>query len=118
MLKFTKVLTQENMLIIYAYRVICIDDKFSKSTIIYRSENAAYEFIKAIHQEHRYFRQVMKKHFNENLVMTEEEEHLFQESNICWICKKLIDNDDEKIRGNCRVTGKVRGSAHWDCNIK
>ena len=50
--------------------------------------------------------------------MTEEEEHLFQESNICWICKKLIDNDDEKIRGNCRVTGKVRGSAHWDCNIK
>ena len=118
MLKFTKVLTQENMLIIYAYRVICIDDKFSKSTIIYRSENAAYEFIKAILQEHRYFREVMKKHFNKNLVMTEEEEHLFQESNSCWICKKLIDNDDEKIRGNCRVTGKVRGSAHWDCNIK
>ena len=27
--------------------------------------------------------------------MTEEEEHLFQESNNCWICKKLIDNDDE-----------------------
>ena len=29
--------------------------------------------------------------------MTEEEEHLFQESNTCWICKKLIDNDDEKL---------------------
>ena len=117
MLKFTKVLTQENMLIIYAYRVICIDDKFSKSTIIYRSENAAYEFIKAILQEHRYFREVMKKHFNKNLVMTEEEEHLFQESNNCWICKKLIDNDDEKVRDHCHVTGKFRGAAHWDCNI-
>ena len=33
--------------------------------------------------------------------MTEEEEHLFQESNNCWICKKLIDNDDEKVRDNC-----------------
>ena len=29
--------------------------------------------------------------------MTEEEEHLFQESNNCWICKKLIDNDDGKL---------------------
>ena len=29
--------------------------------------------------------------------MTEEEEHLFQESNTCWICKKLIDNDDKKL---------------------
>ena len=59
----------------------------------------------------------MKKHFNKNLVMTEEEEHLFQQSNNCWICKKLIDNDDEKVRDHCHITGKFRGAAHWDCNI-
>ena len=59
----------------------------------------------------------MKKHFNKNLIMTEEEEHLFQESNNCWICKKLIDNDDEKVRDHCHVTGKFRGAAHWNCNI-
>ena len=58
----------------------------------------------------------MKKHFNKNLIMTEEEEHLFQESNNCWICKKLIDND-EKVRDHCHVTGKFRGASHWDCNI-
>ena len=58
----------------------------------------------------------MKKHFNKNLIMTEEE-HLFQESNNCWICKKLIDNDDEKVRDHCHVTGKFRGAAHWSCNI-
>ena len=50
--------------------------------------------------------------------MTEEEEHLFQESNNCWICRKLIDNDDdEKVRHHCHVTGKFRGAAHWNCNI-
>ena len=49
--------------------------------------------------------------------MAEEDEHLFQESNNCWICKKLIDNDDEKVRDHCHVTGKFRGAAHWDCNI-
>ena len=39
----------------------------------------------------------MNKHFNKNLIMSEEEEHLFQQSNSCWICKKLIDNDEEKL---------------------
>ena len=60
---------------------------------------------------------IMKKHFNKNLAMTEKEEHLFQQSNNCWICKKLIDNDDEKVRDHCHITGKFRGAAHWDCNI-
>ena len=59
----------------------------------------------------------MKKHFNKNLIMSEEEEHLFQQSNSCWICKKLIDNDEEKVRDHCHVTGKFRGAAHWSCNI-
>ena len=59
----------------------------------------------------------MNKHFNKNLIMSEEEEHLFQQSNSCWICKKLIDNDEEKVRDHCHVTGKFRGAAHWDCNI-
>ena len=49
--------------------------------------------------------------------MSEEEEHLFQQSNSCWICKKLIDNDEEKVRDHCHVTGKFRGAAHWSCNI-
>ena len=59
----------------------------------------------------------MKKHFNKNLIMSEEEEHLFQQSNSCWICKKLIDNDEEKVRDHCHVTGKFRGAAHQNCNV-
>ena len=49
--------------------------------------------------------------------MSEEEQQQFQLSNACWICKKLIDNDDEKIRDHCHVTVKLRGTAHWSCNI-
>ena len=59
----------------------------------------------------------MTRHFNKNLIISEEEEHLFQQSNSCWICKKLIDNDEEKVRDHCHVTGKFRGAAHWNCNI-
>ena len=39
---------------IYAYKVVCIDDRFSKSIVVYRGKNAAYEFIKAILKEYKY----------------------------------------------------------------
>ena len=48
--------------------------------------------------------------------MSEEEEQKFQLNNTCQICKKLIDNDDEKVRNHCQVTGKFRGAAHWRCS--
>ena len=59
----------------------------------------------------------MNKHFNKNLIIRKEEEHLFQQSNSCWICKKLIDNDEEKVWDHCHITGKFTGAAHWNCNI-
>ena len=37
--------------------------------------------------------------------------------NSCWIYKKLIDNDEEKVRDHYHVNGKFRGAAHWNCNI-
>ena len=38
----------------------------------------------------------MKKNFNKNLLMTEEEEQ-YQSSSKCWICEKLIDDENLKI---------------------
>ena len=49
--------------------------------------------------------------------MSEEKEHLFQQSNSCQIYEKFIDNKDEKVRDHCHVTGKFRGAAHWSCKI-
>ena len=49
--------------------------------------------------------------------MSEKEEHLFQESSSFWICGKLIDHDDEKVRDHCHMTGKFRGPAHRSCSI-
>ena len=31
--------------------------------------------------------------------------------------QKTFDNDEEKVRDHCHVTGKFRGAAHWNCNI-
>ena len=43
--------------------------------------------------------------------MSEEEEE-FQSSNMCWKCEELIENDAEKVRDHCHITGKFRGPAH------
>ena len=71
----------------------------------------------AILKKYKYCKKVMKRHLNKNLIMSEKEEEQFQSSNSCWICEKLIDDDDEKVRDHCHITGKFRGAAHWSCNI-
>ena len=77
-----KVLTQkkyhEYVPCSFTYKIVCIDDKFGKPIVVYRGENAAYEFIKAILKEYQYWKKVLKKHFNKNLIMSEKEEYLFQ----------------------------------------
>ena len=55
----------------FAYIVVCIDDRSSKAIVVFRGENTAYVFIKAILKEYEYCRKVMKKNFNKNLIMSE-----------------------------------------------
>ena len=93
-----------------------MDDRFSRPIVAFRGKNASYEFIKAIINGYGYCKKVMKKHFNKNFIISEEEEHLFQQNNSYWICETLINHDNEKVRGHCHVTGKFRVAVHWSCN--
>ena len=96
---------------------MCIENNFSKDIFLYRGKNAVFKFIRSIFREYGYCRDVIKKHFNKNLVMTAEENERLEMTNICWICGKLINLDDDKVRNHCHVTSKYRGAAHWSCNI-
>ena len=64
MLNVMKVLTQkkyhDHVPCSYVYKVVCIDDRFSKPIVVYRGVNAAYEFIKSILKEHKYCKKIMK----------------------------------------------------------
>ena len=100
----------------FAWKLVSLDDKFTTSIVVFRNENAAYKFIKAILKEYQYCKK-MKKHFNKNLIMSEKEGEQFQPNNFCWIYEKLLDDDNEKVRDYCHVTSKFRGTAHWSCNI-
>ena len=101
----------------FAYKLICIDDKFSKPVVLHRGKNPVNKFIEAILEEYDYCKKVMKKHFHKNLVMSVEDERRFQSSNKCWICKKLFTDEDKNVRGHDHITRKYRGSACLNCNI-
>ena len=70
----------------FACKLVCVDDEFTKPIVVFRGENTDYEFIKAIFKEYQYCKKVMKKHFNKNLITSEEEGEQFQSRNTCWIC--------------------------------
>ena len=58
-----------------------------------------------------------KKYLNKNLIMSENSEQIFQSSNKSWICDKLFDVVDNKVRDHRHITGKYRGSPHCSCNV-
>ena len=88
----------------FAYKLVCVDYRFSKPIVVYRGKNAFYKIIGAILQEYEYCKKVMEKHFNKSLIMTGDEEENFQSSNTWWICEKHTENDDEKLHKKVIVT--------------
>ena len=65
---------QDHLPCSFTYKLGCVDDELTKPIVVFRGENASYKFVKAILKEYLYFKKVMKKHFNKNLIMSEEEE--------------------------------------------
>ena len=52
---------QDHISCSFAYKLVCVDDEFTKPIVVFKGENAAYEFIKAILKEYQYCKKVMKK---------------------------------------------------------
>ena len=103
----------------YGYKVVCCyDDRYSKYTHIYRGENAVYKFMEKMLEEVEYCKAVIKKHFNKPLVMTEVDEQHFKTMDGCHICGEKYTDKDVHVRDHCHITGKFRGSAHQECNLK
>lgn len=46
------------------------------------------------------------------------EEKSFDETTDCHICERKIETNEVKVRDHSHLTGKYRGAAHFDCNLK
>ena len=102
-----------------AYKVVCCyDDKYTKDICIYRGENAVYKFLERMLEEVEYCKDIVKKEFNKPLVMTEDDELSFKLEDKCHICGEKYTKKNVRVRDHCHITGKYRGSAHSECNLK
>ena len=66
-------------------------------------------------RQQKWTKQIAKQYFNKRLIMTSEDEEIYNSSRICWIYKQELNMD--KVRDHCHVAGKFRGAAHNKCNI-
>ena len=72
-----------------AYKVVCCyDDKYSKDICIYRGENAVYKFLEQMLEEVEYCKNIVKKEFNKQLKMTDDDELSFRLEDKCHICSE------------------------------
>ena len=68
-------------------------------------------------EESQYCFDMIKKHFNKELVMTKEYNKGFKCSTKCWICSNDYVDSDGTVRDHCHITEKYTSSPQRDCNI-
>ena len=54
-------------------------------------------------EESKYCSEMMKKHFNKDLVMTIENNENFKNSTKCWICDNDYVKNDVKVRDHWKI---------------
>ena len=95
-----------------------IDDRFTSPSNIFKGKNCINEFTTWVLDKEKWTKQITEEYFNKELIMSNQDEKIYKNSHICWICKDELNTD--KVRDHwdhCHVTGKFRGASHSKCNI-
>ena len=107
---------QEQYLNSIGAKLVCIDDRFTLPVIIFKGDDCVNKFIKWIFRQQKQINGVIKEHFNKELIVIIQDEEIYNNSQMYWICNEELNTD--KVRDHCHITGKFRGAAHTQCNLK
>ena len=88
---------------------MCVDDRFTLTSIIFKGKDCINKFITWVLDKQKWTKQITKQYFNKILIMTSEDEEIYNNSHITWICKQELNTD--KVRVHFHVAGKFRGAA-------
>ena len=100
----------------FGYKVVCfVDDKYTKPVKIYRGENAADEFIKALLEEQQHIQELLHK--NEPMVMTASDKKHFAEATHCSLCDLRFESGEQIAKDHEHLNGKYRNAMHMTSNL-
>ena len=66
-------------------KLVCIDDRFTLPSIIFKGKNCINKFITWVLDKQKWTKQITEQLFNKKLIMTNEDEEIYKNSHICWI---------------------------------
>ena len=80
----------------------------------YTGKNADRVFLKYLEEDIKKIANIPEK----EIIFGEKEKERYNEETRCWICKGEFDENEEKVKDHCHYTGRYRGAAHNECNLK
>ena len=100
----------------------CVYSKFAYGEVedplkLYRGKDCVEVFCDHIEKE----AQQLHKMFPEKkmIPLTKDEWKKYEKASKCHICLEDFDmNENNKVRDHCHYTGKYRGPAHRNCNLR
>ena len=101
----------------------CSFDKKENKLDYYRGKDCIEKLCKKLKER---VNETINREKKEIILLTHEENNIYNEQEICYICKEkfCLDKDDKnytnrkKVKDHCHYTGKFRGAAHSICNLK
>ena len=66
--------------------------------------------------QNKRIKEIITNHFNKELIMTTQDEEIYNNSQICWIRREDLNTD--KGKDHCHIAGKFRGASHNQCDLK
>ena len=109
---------QKHEPISFSYYILCSIDGVYKPVLRKYTQtkpkgaNAIDVFIKWLEEDVKAIANIEPK----EMIFTEEDIKQFNKASDCWICGKELGND--RVRDHCHFTGRYRGPAHNNCNLK
>ena len=99
----------------FCFYTVCFKREIYRYPVLYRGENVIDVFFEKLLLEEEWITSQLSNEAELN--MTFEDCERYRNTDTCHICDETIVNND-KVRDHCHLTGKFRGPAHNECNLK
>ena len=105
---------QKHVLSSFCYKIVGPDVNLLRIfTAKHENDDVAQIFIESLEVDIKEIYERFK--LPEDMILTEDDEEMFDEATTCHICDEELGED--RVRDHCHITGKFRGAAHNSCNI-